>query len=235
MARTRIGVVPRPPVWQYLSLVNFLAHHPGRRWSVASAALAGVWALFLLPPQLVEWGDAPAWAEALNDSPFYRGVDALRETLGLHDAYVASGSAIALSVVLVWWATGPSLRWLGWSGHVFSWVLLSLAPVTVLSYASYKETSPLHALWGAEALVLIALGVVGIVVAIVTRAPGVRPWLRVLIGATVLIEAVFTVLFTYYPHGTLIGLALQAGVMGAFAPRAEIGADGQPGRQPATA
>lgn len=147
MARTRIGVVPRPPVWQHLSLVNFLAHHPGRRWSVASAALAGVWALFLLPPQLVEWGDAPAWAEALNDSPFYRGVDALRETLGLHDAYVASGSAIALSVVLVWWATGPSLRWLGWSGHVFSWVLLSLAPVTVLSYASCKETAPLHALW----------------------------------------------------------------------------------------
>lgn len=69
----------------------------------------------------------------------------------------------------MWWTTGPSLRWLGWSGHVFSWVLLSLAPVTVLSYASYKETSPLHALWGA------------------------------------------------------------------FAPRAEIGADGQPGRQPATA
>lgn len=206
--------------------MKYQAYHPSRRWSVFSAALAGVWALFLLPPQLVEWGDAPAWAERLNDSSFYRGVGSLRETIGLHDAYLASGSAIALAVLLLWWANGPVMRWLGWSGRVFNAVLLTLAPVTVLSYASYKETSPIHFLWGAEAFVLIALAVAGIVVAAVTRAPRVRPWVRILMGATVLVEVVFTVVFTYYPHGTLIGLAVQSGILGPLGPReeSEVGA-----------
>jgi len=212
----------------YLAPMKYQAFHPSRRASVVGAALAGVWALFLLPPQLVEWADGPGWALALNDSPFYRGVDALRESLGLHDIYMVFGSAIAVSMLLLWWATGPVMAWLGWSGRVFNGVLLALAPVTVVSYVSHNESAPLHFLWGAEGFGLMILGVIGILVAVVTRAPGVRPWLRILIGTTLLIEVAFTLLLTYYPHGTVVGLALQAGIICGLAPRAERSHDTLP-------
>lgn len=208
--------------------MNYQVFYPRRRWSVVSAALAGVWALFLLPPQLVDWAHGPGWAIALNDSPFYRAVHALRESLGLDDIYAVFGSAIAVSMVLLWWATAPVLTWLGWSGRVFSAVLLALAPVTVVSYLSHEESAPLHFLWGAEGFGLILLGVLGIVVAVATRADGVRWWLRLLFGATLLIEVAFTWALVYYPHGTVVGLALQAGIICGLAPRAERSHDTLP-------
>lgn len=206
--------------------------HPRRRWSFVGAVLAGVWALFLLPPQLVEWGDAPGWATALNGSAFYRGVHQLVDSIGLEDDYVVFGSSIALSMLLLWWATGPAMAWLGWSGRLFSAVLVILALVTVLSYVSHDESAPLHALWGAEALVLMLLGLIGIVVAVVTRAPRVRPWLRILLGTTLLIEVAFTALLTYYPHGTVVGLAVQACVICALAPREELPRPAHPAYAP---
>lgn len=193
--------------------------HPSRSWSVVFAGLAGVWALFLLPPQLLAWYDAPAWAIALDRSAFYRGVHQFVAGLSLHDDYLVFGSAISLSMVLLWWSTGPVMAWLGWTGRLFSAILLLLAPLTFLSYLNHADSSPLRFLWGSEGLCLIVLGLAGILAAAVTRAPLVRAWQRVLLAATLLIEVAFTVLLAYWPHGTVVGLALQACVLAAFAPR----------------
>jgi hypothetical protein len=195
--------------------------HPSRPWSVAFAALAGAWALFLLPPQLLAWYEAPAWAIALNQTDFYRGVHRLVYGMGVYDDYLVFGAAISLSIALLWWSTGPVMAWMGWSGRLFSAILLLLAPLTFLSYLNHADDAPLHALWGSEGIGLIVLGVAGIVVAATTRAPGIRAWQRVLLAATLPVEIAFTLLFTYWPHGTVIGLALQACALAAYAPRRE--------------
>jgi hypothetical protein len=193
--------------------------HPSRTWSIVSAGLAGAWALFLLPPQLIAWYDAPEWAVALDRSWFYRGVDQFVAGLGLRDDYLVFGSAISISMVLLWWSTGPVMAWLGWSGRVFSMILLLLAPLTFLSYLNHADSAPLRPLWGSEGLGLTVLGVAGLLAAVFTRAPQVRAWQRILLAATLPIEIAFTLLLGYWPHGTVVGLALQAGVLAAFAPR----------------
>ncbi|MET4639874.1 hypothetical protein [Mycetocola sp. 2940] len=194
--------------------------HPNRSWSIVFAILAGAWALFLLPPQLLAWYDAPAWAIARDRSDFYRAVHKFVVGLRLHDDYLAFGSAISISMVLLWWSTGPAMTWLGWTGRVFSTILLLLAPLTFLSYLNHADSSPLRFLWGSEGLGLIVLGVAGILAAVVTRAPLVRAWQRVLLAATLPMEVAFTMLLGYWPHGTVVGLALQACLLAAFAPRA---------------
>ena len=207
--------------------------HPDRAWSIVFAGLAGAWALFLLPPQLLAWYDPPEWAIALDHSAFYRGVHEFVAGLGLRDDYLVFGSAISVSMVLLWWSTGPVLRWLGWSGHLFSAILLLLAPLAFLSYLNHAGSAPLRPLWGSEGLALMVLGVAGIVTAVFTRAPRVRTWQRVLLAATLPIEIAFTLLLAYWPHGTVVGLALQACVLAAFAPRHETStADNQAGSDP---
>jgi hypothetical protein len=195
--------------------------HPGRAWSIVFAGLAGAWALFLLPPQLLAWYDAPEWAIALDRSAFYRGVHQFVAGLGLRDDYLVFGSAISVSMVLLWWSTGPVMAWLGWSGRLFSAILLLLAPLAFLSYLNHADSAPLRPLWGSEGIALMVLGVDGIVAAVFTRAPRVRTWQRVLLAATLPIEVAFTLLLAYWPHGTVVGLALQACVLAAFAPRDE--------------
>ena len=196
--------------------------HPSRSWSIVFAGLAGAWALFLLPPQLLAWYDAPGWAIALDRSGFYRGVHQLVAGLGPRDDYLVFGSAISISMMVLWWSTGPVMAWLGWTGRLFNAILLLLAPLTFLSYLNHAESAPLRLLWGSEGLGLIVLGVAGILAAVFTRAPHVRWWQRVLLAATLPIEMAFTVLFGYWPHGTVVGLALQACVLAAFAPREPV-------------
>jgi hypothetical protein len=195
-----------------------MRRHPSRPWSIAFAGLAGLWALFLLPPQLMAWYDAPPLAVALDGTALYRGVHQALAAIGLRDDYMVFGAAISLSFALLWLATGPVLTWLGWTGRVFSVILLLLAPLTLLSYLNHPETAPLHLLWGGEAFGLIALGVAGVLAAF-SRAPGVRAWERGLLAATLPVAAGSTVLFSYWPHGSVVGLAAQACVLAAFAPR----------------
>ncbi|MGC5224737.1 hypothetical protein ACPW96_19400 [Micromonospora sp. DT81.3] len=204
--------------------------HPSRAWSIIFAGLAGAWALFLLPLQLLAWYDAPEWATALDRSAFYRGVHEFVAGLGLRDDYLVFGSAISVSMVLLWWSTGPVMAWLGWSGRVFSAMLLLLAPLAFLSYLNRADSAPLRVLWGSEALGLMVLGVAGILTAVVTRAPRVKSWQRILLAATLPIELAFTLLFGYWPHGTVVGLALQACLLAAFAPRHETSTDGDQAR-----
>lgn len=191
---------------------------------MVAALAAALWAFFLLPPQQAVWSgaDSPAWLAAIDALPVY---DALREWLaavGASDLYLVFGAASALSFVLIWLATGPAFAALGWTGRVLGWLVLAAAPITVVSYAGHETDAAWHALWGAEIFALLAIGVWGIAVALATggRAP---QWERLLLAALLPVIIGSTVLFTYWPHGSLVGLGLSAAALAAWGERYDDG------------
>jgi len=195
---------------------------PSRGWSVVLALVAAAWAFFLLPPQQAEWSgaDSPAWLRALDALPVYDGLRKALPATGSSDAYLVFGAAASVSFALIWFATGPVLAALGWSGRVLGALILAGAPVTLLSYLNHPADAPLHVFWGAEAFVLLAIGVWGIVVAFAApRGRGIPIWERIVIGGTLAVVVGATVAFTYWPHGSLIGLGLEAAALARFAPR----------------
>lgn len=176
--------------------------------------LSVLWALFVLPPQVLEWsgrGGAADWVVAMYDGLGYRGLVRQLRLAGLDDVYLIFGAAIVPSIVLVWWATRPALRALGWSGRALSWGWLAFAPFVALSYLNHPADAPLHLLWGAEAFVLLALFAWSIVVAIIApRGAGIPLWVRVLVGGTALFGVGGTLLAGYWPHGTMLGIGALA-------------------------
>lgn len=196
---------------------------PSRPWAVVSALLAAAWAFFLLPPQQAVWSGAgaPAWQRALDDSPVYDGLRGWLHAVGLRDDYLVFGSAAALSFVLVWFATGPAFAQLGWSGRVLGWIVLASAPITVLSYANHPLDAPLHALWGVEGFALLLIGVWALVVAAAAPRGSVPLWERLLSAAVLPVIVGATVLFGYWPHGSLVGLGLVAAAFAAWGRRAD--------------
>ncbi|MFF2495222.1 hypothetical protein [Agromyces sp. NPDC058064] len=195
---------------------------PSRPWAVVSAFAAAAWAFFLLPPQQAVWSGAgsPAWLRTLDDSPVYDGLRGGLHAAGLRDDYLVFGSAAALSFVLIWFATGPAFAQLGWSGRVLGWIVLASAPITVLSYANHPIDAPLHALWGAEAFALLLIGVWALIVAAVAPRGRVPLWERLLLAATLPVIVVATVVLSYWPHGSLVGLGLVAAAFAAWGRRA---------------
>jgi hypothetical protein len=198
--------------------------HPSRPWAVAIALLAAAWAFFLLPPQQAAWSgaDSPAWLAALDSQPVYDGIRLWLASMGLHDAYLVFGAAASVSFLLLWFATGPTLLALGWAGRVLSLLLLISTAVTLLSYLNHPTDAPLHLFWGAEAVALLAICLWAMFLAL--AAPrGVAPvWERLVLAATLPIVVGATILFTYWPHGSLIGLGVEAAVLAAWAPRADV-------------
>jgi hypothetical protein len=151
--------------------------------------------------------------------------------MGQADLYLVFGAAVSISFVLLWFATGPVLATLGAPGRVLGVLLLVGAPITALSYANHAADAPLHFLWGAEALLLLAVGLWALVVAIAPRRGSTVPlWERVLLGTTLPILVASTLVFTYWPHGTLIGLGLEACAIAAWGVRSDAAA---PSRQAA--
>lgn len=199
--------------------------HPGRAAAVILALVAAVWAFVLLPPQQHAWSGAyamPRWLFVLNELPPYDAVRRWLVAVGQPDFYLAFGAAASVSFALIWLATGPAFAALGWSGRVLGWLMLAGAPVTLLSYLNNPDAGPLRWLWGAEAFVLLAIGGWAIVVAIIApRGAGIPVWERVLIGATLPVIVVSTLLLTYWPHGSLVGLGLEAAALAAWGARAD--------------
>ncbi len=164
----------------------------------------------------------PPWLAVLDDQPVYDGIRLWLQSVGLHDFYLVFGSAASASFLLIWFATGPAFAALGAGGRVLGWLVLAAAPITLLSYLNHPPDAPWHLLWGAEAFALLAIGVCALVVAATVRRDiGVPVWERVLLAATLPIVVGFTFLLTYWPHGSLVGLALQAAALAAWAPRAD--------------
>lgn len=201
-----------------------MREHPSRPWAVATALIAAAWALFLLPPQQAAWSgaDSPPWLAALDAQPVYDGIRLWLASMGLHDDYLVFGAAASVSFLLLWFATGPTFLALGWSGRVLSWLLPISAVVTFLSYLNHSTDAPLHVLWGTEAVALLAICLWAMIVAIAAPRDVPPVWERLVLAATLPIVVGATVLLTYWPHGSLVGLGLEAAVLAAWAPRAEV-------------
>jgi hypothetical protein len=200
-----------------------MGNHPSRPVSVAAAVAASLWAFLLLPPQQAAWSgdDIPPWLGVLDRMPFYDGIRLWLQAIGQQDFYLAFGAAASVSFVLVWFATGPVFAELGRLGRVLGALVLITAPITALSYLNHSTDAPLHGLWGAEAFMLIFIGMLALVTAIFARrGSGVPVWERVLLGLTLPILVASTFLFTYWPHGSLVGLGLQAAALAAWGKRA---------------
>ena len=197
--------------------------HPSRPWAVATALFAAAWAFILLPPQQGIWSgaDSPPWLVAIDSQPVYDGIRLWLASLGLHDYYLVFGAAASVSFLLLWLATGPTFLALGWSGSVLGWLLLISAVVTFLSYLNHSTDAPFHVLWGAEAVALLAICLWAMIVALVTPRGAAPVWERLVLAATLPIVVGATILFTYWPHGSLIGLGIEAAVLAAWAPRAD--------------
>ena len=215
---------------------------PSRVIGVVLALIAAAWAFVLLPPQQHAFSGAyamPRWLFELNRlSPY----DTVRDWLvaaGQPDFYLVFGAAASASFLLIWLATGPAFAALGRSGRVLGWLVLTGVPITLLSYLNHPGDAPLRALWGAEAFVLIAIGLWAVVVAIAApRGAGVPVWERVLLGCTLPVLVLSTLALSYYPHGTLVGFGLEAAALAAWGARparatavphdAEVGVGGPP-------
>ncbi|MCD2442297.1 hypothetical protein LQ757_08400 [Agromyces sp. SYSU K20354] len=105
---------------------------------------------------------------------------------------------------------------------MLGWLLLVAAPLTLLSYLNHRTDAPLHILWGAEGVALLAICLWAMIVALAAPRDVARVWERLLLAATLPIVVGATVLFTYWPHGSLIGLGLEAAALAAWAPRADV-------------
>ncbi|MFE6966433.1 hypothetical protein ACFVAJ_15065 [Agromyces sp. NPDC057679] len=197
---------------------------PSRPWAVVSAFAAVAWAFFLLPPQQAVWSGAgaPAWLAALDHSPVYEGLRAWLVSAGASDFYLVFGAAASVSFALIWFATGPAFARFGWSGRVLGWIILAGAPITVLSYTNHPVDAPLHRLWGAEGVALLLIGVWALVVAVLAPRDGSVPvWERLLLVVTLPVIVGSTVLLTYWPHGSLVGLGLVAVAFAAWGRRTD--------------
>src|SRR5690554_5299539 len=188
--RPRGGTVSLYPRWT--STVTGRMNKPSIR--TAAGVIASVWAAFLLPPQLVVWSlsDTPEWMVRLASSTMYEWLTARGASVGLTHA----------------------TRGLGWTGRARSWVTLAGAPLVVVSYAAEDWPDPWGMLWGAEAILFMAIGLAGLAAGVVAfRRHVSRSW-ATLIAITPLVVVVSTLIVPYYPHGTLIGIGLHAAAFG---------------------
>jgi hypothetical protein len=183
-----------------------------RPWRAVLAGLGGVWALAILPFPATEFG-VPLWSWAFR----YRAYFWAREAV--HDPYIVFGALAALSFLAIGLALLPDLRRAGWGGAVMAWLIIAGAPVTALSYLNTPKEAPLHFFWGAEAFVLIAVGLAGILAAI-TAGSRWRWWVRIVLGLTLPLLVAATLATGYWPHGPLVVLGLEAIAIIVAAPRA---------------
>lgn len=171
----------------------------------------GLWALFILPLVAAGWGWR--WLDQLARTGLYRTLADWAE-----DPYILYGCLGALSFLAIGLALLPDMRRAGAGGRLFAWLIITGAVVTTLSYLGTPRESPLHLLWGAEGFWLIFIGVAGITAA-VTAGRAWPTWTRVLMGLSLLVLAAGTLGLSYYPHGSLVALAIEAVVLILAAPR----------------
>jgi hypothetical protein len=182
-----------------------------RLWRALLAGLGGLWAALTLPLVATAFGSAQ-WVWVF-DYPVY--VEA-RQWAG--NPYAVFGALVSLSFLTIGIALAPDLRRARWGGLAMALLIMIGAPITALSYLNSSERAPLHFTWGWEFYVLVAVGLSGIAAA-ATAGRRWRVGVRVLLGMTLLILVAGTLLLGYWPHGSLVFLAVEAIVIIAFAPR----------------
>lgn len=181
---------------------------PGR---AVLAGLGALWALAILPFPATEFG-VPLWTWVFR----YRAYFWAREAV--HDPYIVFGALAALSFLAIGLALLPDLRRAGWGGAVMAWLVIAGAPITALSYLNTPTEAPLHFLWGAEAFVLVAVGIAGALAA-VTAGSRWRLGVRIVLGLTLPLLVAGTLATGYWPHGPLVVLGMEAIAIIIAAPR----------------
>ena len=164
--------------------------------------LGGLWAAVTLPLTATAFGFAQ-WVWVFDYLVYVEA----RQWAG--NPYVVFGALASLSFLTIGIALLPDLRRARWGGAVMVWLIIVGAPVTALSYLNASERAPLHFVWGWEFLVLVAVGVSGVAAA----ATAGRQWaigVRILLAMTLVILAVGTLALGYWPHGSLVFLAVEA-------------------------
>lgn len=168
--------------------------------------------------QVVEWSGsgAPAWAARIDAGlPVYGWIRDAAAWAGIHDGYELFGAAVFPSFLLIWFSLQATTRLLGRAGAVLSWLTLAGAPVVVGSYLAHDEAAPIRYVWGAEFFLLVAIGLAALAAGLAAW-PTLRPrWRAVLVASTPLILVVATLALTYYPHGSLVGIGVEAGMLAA--------------------
>lgn len=182
-----------------------------RLWRALLAGLGGLWAALSLPLAATAFGSAQ-WVWVF-DYPVY--VEARQWA---NNPYVVFGALAGLSFLTIGIALVPDLRRARWGGLAMAWLIIIGAPITALSYLNASQKAPLHFVWGWELFVLVAVGVSGVAAA-VTSGRRWRVVVRVLLGMTLLILSLGTLTLGYWPHGSLVFLALEAIAIIASAPR----------------
>lgn len=190
-----------------------------RPWRAILAGLGGLWALVTLPFPATEFG-VPLRGWVFHFRPYFWAREAV------HDPYIVFGALSALSFLAIGLALLPDLRRAGWGGAVMAWLIVAGAPITALSYLNTPREAPLHFLWGAEAFVLTAVGIAGIVAAITARSRW-RLRVRILLGATMPLLVLGTLAAGYWPHGPLVVLGAEAIAVILAAPKAAFEASGR--------
>lgn len=180
-----------------------------------------MWSAVVLPPAVVAWDgrNAPAWALQLAGGRPYSWMRAIGNDLGAPGDYVLFGVLVAPAFLLIGVSLLSRARIAGRWTAVLAWLTLLGAPVVTLSYVAYSLPPPWHAMWGMEIPLLVAMGICGVVAGVAAYVCHRLPlWWSALLAATIGVLTVSTVLFTYFPHGSLIGFGLEVAILAFFEP-----------------
>jgi hypothetical protein len=182
-----------------------------RPWRMLLAGFGGLWAGLTLPLTATAFGSSQ-WVWVF-DHPAY-----VAARQWARNPYEVFGALAAFAFVAIGIALFPDLRRAGWAGVVMVWLIIVGAPITALSYMNASARAPLHFIWGGEFFVLVAIGLSGIAAAL-TAGRRWRIGVRILIGGTLVVLALGALVFGYWPHGSLVFLAVEAIEIIAAAPR----------------
>ena len=187
-----------------------------QRINIGMALAGALWSAFLLPPQVVAWdgSSAPTWARRLAEAAPYDGLRRLAAAVGISDEYALFGSLVAPSFLLIglamWRAVGATGRWT----RLVALLTILGTPIVLLSYLGYDAGEPWRYFWGTEFFLLIAIGIFAVPAGVVAhRHHRLRRDRAALLASTIVVLAVSTALFTYFPHGSLIGYGLEVAVL----------------------
>ena len=196
-----------------------------------SGALLGwvgaLWAAFLLPPELLNWAgaDTPGWVQSVAQAPVYDAIATAGRALGLSDPYFVFGAGVAPAFLLIGLSLYRTVRRIGWSGRLLAVLTISGTVLTPVSYAASGWDGAWGSLWGIEGPLLMLIGVVGLVAGVAAIRQTTRRSWAWLLAATPVVVVMSTVAFGYYPHGTLIGLGVQAAALSHLSPARDAAAE----------
>ncbi|WP_146901663.1 hypothetical protein [Cellulomonas aerilata] len=160
-------------------------------------------------------GDAaPGWARRLEGAESFDLIRAAGAAAGIRDHYVLFGLLIAPSFILIGVPLLRASQAVGRSTAVLAWSTLLGAPASLMSYGGVGLGDPWDLFWGAEIPLLLAVCVCGAVAGVLAyRRHRVPVWWAALLAATPVVIVAGTAVFSYFPHGSLVGYGVEVAAL----------------------